>query len=172
MASIAENQQTAAVASTVNPMNLVTASEDVISSTLTVQGTVDRLNMSCQLNSGVHVMSSIKAIAEVPTGNGGGEKRQDIELALVIDKSGSMHGEKINSVRETLLLLQKQMGGQDSVSLVTFDTQVKCVMPLTKLKGSLEKERFKRCVEKISSGSSTNLSGGLAEGIKQLKQSN
>eukprot|EP00945_MAST-04E_sp_MAST-4E-sp1_P003260 g3260.t1 len=171
MASIAENQQTAAVASTVNPMNLVTASEDVISSTLTVQGTVDRLNMSCQLNSGVHVMSSIKAIAEVPTGNGGGEKRQDIELALVIDKSGSMHGEKINSVRETLLLLQKQMGGQDSVSLVTFDTQVKCVMPLTKLKGSLEKERFKRCVEKISSGSSTNLSGGLAEGIKQLKQS-
>lgn len=116
-------------------------------------------------------MSSIKAIAEVPADNRGGEKRQDIELALIIDKSGSMHGEKINSVRETLMLLQKQMGGQDSVSLVTFDTQVKCIMPLTKLKSSLEKERFKRCVEKISSGSSTNLSGGLAEGIKQLKRS-
>ena len=116
MASIAENQQTAAVASTVNPMNLVTASEDVISSTLTVQGTVDRLNMSCQLNSGVHVMSSIKAIAEVPTGNGGGEKRQDIELALVIDKSGSMHGPAIARARGGELTLVSACKRQISLS--------------------------------------------------------
>ena len=54
-------------------------------------------------------MSSITAISEVPKVNGESEKRQDVELVLVIDKSGSMSGEKIKSVKETLLLLQKQM---------------------------------------------------------------
>lgn len=171
MASIVSNQQD--TNATVNPHNLADATPVTSNtpSTLTIEGKSERKNISCELNSALHLMSSITAISEVPKVNGESEKRQDVELVLVIDKSGSMSGEKIKSVKETLLLLQKQMGGQDAVSLVTFDTSVQCVMPLTKLKDSFEKEKFKRCVKKIFPGSSTNLSGGLAEGIRQLKQS-
>jgi len=171
MASVVSNQQD--VKATVNPQNLADAKREISTtkSTLTIEGKSEKKNISCNLNSALHLMSSIKAIPEVPKINGESEKRQDVELVLVIDKSGSMSGEKIKSVKETLHLLQKQMGGQDSVSLVTFDTNVQCIMPLTKLKDSFEKEKFKRCVDKIFPGSSTNLSGGLAEGIRQLKES-
>ena len=142
MASIVSNQQD--TNATVNPHNLAGATPVTSNtpSTLTIEGKSERKNISCELNSALHLMSSITAISEVPKVNGESEKRQDVELVLVIDKSGSMSGEKLKSVKETLLLLQKQMGGQDSVSLVTFDTSVQCVMPLTKLKDSFEKEKF------------------------------
>ena len=94
MASIVSNQQD--TNATVNPHNLADATPVTSNtpSTLTIEGKSERKNISCELNSALHLMSSITAISEVPKVNGESEKRQDVELVLVIDKSGSMSGEK------------------------------------------------------------------------------
>ena len=52
----------------------------------------------------------------------------------------------------------------DRLSLVTYDTNVKLQFGLTKMNDE-QKEKTKEAVKALKSGSSTNLCGGLLEGM-------
>ncbi len=52
---------------------------------------------------------------------------------MVIDVSGSMTGEKIRLVKETLLFLVDELKAQDRLSLIIFNDQVKVLKKLTKM---------------------------------------
>ena len=135
--------------------------------TLTVRGTVGQPSISCLLNRDLHVLATLQATENAEALG----SRRPLELSLVIDKSGSMSGEKIHLVRQTLELLEKQLGSNDSVSLITFYTEVHTSFPMRKLNSPDARDKFIRCVKNIQPGTSTNLSGGLSEGICELKKS-
>ena len=83
---------------------------------------------------------------------------------MVADVSGSMAGGKMTLLKDTVKLLLGDLASKDRVGLVTFDSHVKECLSLRILtqdaKGNAEK-----VVSQLRAGSSTNLSGGLFQGI-------
>jgi Mg-chelatase subunit ChlD len=94
--------------------------------------------------------------------------RAPIDLVCVIDKSGSMAGEKMDLMKKTLLFMVEQLKPMDKLSLVLFDTYVTTALPLTAM-DEIGKKQAVDTVKNIHDGSSTNLSGGLIEGLQVIK---
>jgi hypothetical protein len=108
-------------------------------------------------------MASLRACEHTPA------DRKPIDLVLVIDKSGSMSGDKMELTKETAELVAKELGASDRLSIVTYDTGVYCPMPLA----AMDKEGKAAAAETIGEirpGSATNLSGGLLRGIEELSK--
>lgn len=133
---------------------------------LQLLGQSERVNINCQANSLLNIASSIQASEET----GKEDERLPIELAIALDVSGSMHGEKIKLCKDTLELISKYLLPKDKISITTFDTQVKRVFEL-QLMNSNNKQRLERTIKKVKAGSSTNLSGGLMDALSILKES-
>jgi Ca-activated chloride channel family protein len=90
-------------------------------------------------------------------------------LALVIDRSGSMKGDRLkNAVRAAKGALDSLMDG-DVVSVVAFDTRPSVVVPSTVV-GPDTRERVRSAIEAISLGGDTCISCGVEEGARQIQQ--
>ncbi len=50
--------------------------------------------------------------------------RVPIDLVCVVDQSGSMAGEKMDLLKETLVYIAEQLNEFDRLSIVSFDTEV------------------------------------------------
>jgi uncharacterized protein YegL len=93
--------------------------------------------------------------------------RPGIDFVFVIDKSGSMEGDKLNLCKQTMEFIIKYLTKDDSVAIVTFDT---CVTSTEMRKmDQAGKSYLQSFVSRIVSGSSTNLSGGLIEALSILR---
>eukprot|EP00961_Rhodomonas_salina_P265511 3589265-Rhodomonas_salina.1 len=93
-------------------------------------------------------------------------KRSTISLTAVIDKSGSMNGEKLELVKRTCAFMLNQLSSQDKMGLVEYDSHVHELIPLSRT-SELFKTEAKSVIESMQAGSCTNLSGGLFKGVKQ-----
>ncbi len=59
-------------------------------------------------------------------------KRLPVNIAIVIDRSGSMQGDKIKHAREAALQAIDRLKDNDIVSIVAYDTSVEVLVPATK----------------------------------------
>jgi len=93
--------------------------------------------------------------------------RASIDIVAVIDKSGSMQGEKIKLVKDTLNFLLQQLRASDRLSIVTYDTKVFTDLQLRHMNAE-GKKSAEDVIKHMKADNSTNLSGGLFEGLDQL----
>jgi len=113
----------------------------------------------------VSVMCSFKApIVEDDTRN----SRAALNIVAVIDRSGSMGGGKLELVKTTLEFVTSQLKEIDHLSLVTFDDKIKTDLKLTKMTADGKTESL-NAIKQVHSGGSTNLSGGLLEGLNIVR---
>lgn len=110
----------------------------------------------------VHILLTLTA-PDIPTGN----TRPALNIAAVIDKSGSMNGAKLDYAKESVKILVDQLGPRDRFSLVTFDDEV---LPQVEGARTGDKTSVKALIDGIASGGSTNLSGGWIKGIELVSQ--
>ena len=98
--------------------------------------------------------------------------RAPLELVAVMDRSGSMSGQKMTLMKQTLSLLIERTGlqAQDSLGIVTFDHEVQVALPLTKM-DQAGRRAAKAAVDAVCVGGTTNLSGGLLQGLQMLCES-
>lgn len=89
-----------------------------------------------------------------------------MNIAFVIDKSGSMAGEKLEWVKESFEIFVRQVRPQDIVSLVVFDSAAYVIFPSVAMRG--KRDQFRQAVRMISSGGGTNLTAGLQLGYEQV----
>ncbi len=95
------------------------------------------------------------------------ERHTPINLALVIDHSGSMEGAKIEKARQAACIAIDQLQPTDIFSLVQFDNRVDVLIPAQPVE---DKERLREIVERIRPGGSTALYAGVEEGAHQLQK--
>ncbi|MBN9414924.1 hypothetical protein ABS71_09555 [bacterium SCN 62-11] len=90
--------------------------------------------------------------------------RVPINLALVLDRSGSMQGEKMELTRKAAALAIKSLSPEDRISLVTFASEVETVVASTPV---VDKHRLMRRLDQIQAYGSTALFPGWQAGADQ-----
>ena len=97
------------------------------------------------------------------------EHRLPMEIVAVVDRSGSMSGAKIATMKQTLsFLVSKGLQSGDSLAIVSFDGTVETRLPLSPM-DSGGKSKAIEAINELQPGSTTsNLSGGLMQGIDLL----
>ncbi len=94
--------------------------------------------------------------------------RPRLNLALVIDRSGSMaEARKLDFVKTAAHHLVDMMGPDDLLSIVTYSQQVQVPWPSRPV--GRDREELHRIISGLYPGGSTFLSGGLEEGFRQAK---
>ncbi len=97
-----------------------------------------------------------------------GEKhleRPPINVALVLDRSGSMAGRPIEEAKEAALRFAQFLGAQDRLAVVTFETQVETVYG----PGPADDPEIEYLIRGIQPAGTTNLSGGWLKGREYVR---
>jgi Ca-activated chloride channel family protein len=84
-----------------------------------------------------------------------------LNIAMVIDNSGSMHGEKITKVKEAACMIVGMLAPHDIFSLVTFNDKVNTIVPTAK---GADLAGVDKLINMITAGGNTDLSAGYNEG--------
>lgn len=93
-------------------------------------------------------------------------ERPGLNLSLVLDRSGSMEGEKLKYAKEACKFLIDNLEKDDIISLVIYDDDVEVLSASSKVQ---DKQALKDKIDRIREDGSTNLSGGMLEGYNQVK---
>jgi Ca-activated chloride channel family protein len=94
--------------------------------------------------------------------------RRPLALALVIDRSGSMGGAKLDVARRSAAFLIERLGVGDRLTIVSFDQHVTLEAPL--LEVGPNRHALTSAALSIHPGGQTNLSGGWLKGVEALSQ--
>jgi Ca-activated chloride channel family protein len=92
-------------------------------------------------------------------------QRAPLNIALVLDRSGSMSGMPLIAAKEAAKRFAGFLGPQDRLSIVTFDDDVRTVFGPAAAGDPMAIE----AIERIQAGGSTNLSGGWLQGLTHVK---
>lgn len=93
-------------------------------------------------------------------------KRPPLNLALVLDRSGSMAGEKLWYAKRAVSWLLSRLEPTDKIALVAFDDDALLAAPLAPAELGLAAN----AIGGISPGNMTNLSGGWLKGVEELRR--
>lgn len=91
-----------------------------------------------------------------------------LNLAIVIDRSGSMKGERIANAMNAAVTAIERLRDGDSVTVVAFDSSAQVVVPPTRVSSS-SRASMESAVRSIRLGGDTCISCGLTEGMQQLQ---
>ncbi len=121
---------------------------------------------------GTPVVSSTGSKAYVRVALTGFERQADVErvsanVAIVLDKSGSMAGEKIQRAREAAILAVQRLAPNDILSIITYSDSVTVLHPAQRVgNGQQAINRIKR----IRQGGGTALFAGVAKGAAEVRK--
>ena len=93
--------------------------------------------------------------------------RAPINVAIVLDRSGSMQGDKIQQAREAAIGALDMLNANDIVSIIAYDSDVNVLVPATKL---TDKEQVANIIRAIQPGGNTALFGGVSKGAAEVRK--
>ncbi len=96
-----------------------------------------------------------------------GNQRRPLNLSVVIDRSGSMAGDKIDYTRQAAQFLVQNLGMHDVLSVVLYNDFVEVLQPPITVR---QKDHLIQKLGQIQAMGTTNLSGGWLEGCKLVAE--
>ena len=104
-------------------------------------------------------------VADVPVGTS--DNRMPLTLALVLDRSGSMQGQKLVTAKYAAQAVVDRLDERDHIAVVVFDDRVDIVQRLTPVT-SIVKSRIKSALSEIQARASTALYEGWLTGCQAI----
>ena len=92
---------------------------------------------------------------------------RNVDMVIVLDRSGSMKGRKINDARQAVLHLLSGLTAKDRFALVTYSDRVQQISGLNYVSAD-HGSQLKTLVSGILPGGGTNLGAGLQTGINVM----
>lgn len=131
---------------------------------LRFSGTVDRGNVLQGSDGQVHV-ELVVASDRQPTAG----LRVPTDLVVVLDRSGSMSGDKISMARAAVDELIGQLYPEDRFALISYADQAQLTVPLEPAT-PLARGRWRQIVSNVPASGSTNMSAGIDLAVDQVLQ--
>ncbi|MBN1580048.1 MAG: VWA domain-containing protein [Anaerolineae bacterium] len=130
---------------------------------------MDQVTINCTLNKPHLPVLKTQQLAyvyiQVEAGESIAEVRTPLNISLVLDKSGSMEGAKIISLRKAAKNVIDMLDPDDYVSIIAFSDRVYPIVASTK---AVNKVDLKKEIDGIRDGGGTAMSGGMRRGMGEL----
>src|SRR5215211_5230531 len=96
-----------------------------------------------------------------------GQRRAPVDVAFVLDRSGSMQGPKLELVKQAVTTAVSLLRDDDRAALVIYDNEVESLQPLAPATSRM-KAALRLALHGVDAGGSTYLSGGWLAGCDEL----
>ena len=93
-----------------------------------------------------------------------------MNLAIVLDRSGSMMGAKIEKAKQGACTAIDQLGAGDYVSMVIYDNRPEVLFPPQHVESASDRKALKERINQIEPGGGTAIYAGLELGAQQLRK--
>lgn len=93
--------------------------------------------------------------------------RPPVRISAVVDRSGSMSGERLQLVQRTLAFVVRELTAKDEFGIVAYDDTISEPLTLTRMDAA-GKHIAQAAIQALEAGGCTDLSGGLLAGIDQV----
>ena len=94
------------------------------------------------------------------------KKRIPLNLSVVLDRSGSMAGDKLKHTKDAVKYLVNQLGNDDVLSIVLYESGVEVFLEPQRIE---DKAALLKRIDGIFTAGSTNLEGGIRKGYELNK---
>lgn len=110
---------------------------------------------------------AVYALINIKAGTGTSHGSLPANFSLVLDRSGSMDGEKMDNLKEAVGYVADHLSDKDLVSVTIFDDQVDTLIPNQQAKN---RSGIKDKLAKVIARGGTQISDGLKAGMVELKK--
>ena len=93
--------------------------------------------------------------------------RAPVNLAIVLDRSGSMAGDKLRKAKDAALASIDRLGSNDIVSVIAYDDTVDVLVPATKL---TDRASVRAAIERLAPAGQTALFAGVSKGAAEVRK--
>jgi Ca-activated chloride channel homolog len=107
------------------------------------------------------------AYFEIRPGTAAANIRLPLNFSLVLDRSGSMHGQKIDQLRQAVKSLIGQLQPNDYISVIAFNSRTTIVVPATT---AHKPSDLQRSIDKLSADGGTTMAPAMQAGLGEISK--
>jgi Ca-activated chloride channel family protein len=93
-----------------------------------------------------------------------------LNLCLVLDRSGSMHGSKIESLRDACALVLDMLQPQDYISVIAFNSRNEIVFSSQQIRDESRRSELKAQINRLRADGGTNMAPAMEAGLVELRK--